>query len=81
MFTFNQSSNSIVDEDYDQVNDIDTTYNFNVKKNEWEQGKSNWETVELNCLAFGGRPEPEIIWYIENNDNDNLNEQHVDSNR
>ena len=72
VFTYNQSTIVMLDEDENEVDDWDTTYNRNVKKNKWEPGKSNWESVSFTCGAYGGRPEPVFTWYIENNDNDNL---------
>ena len=54
--------------------DFDTTYNRNDRQNRWEKDKSNWESVEFTCRAYGGRPEPQFKWYIENNNNDDLQE-------
>lgn len=31
--------------------------------------------MEFTAKGFGGRPEPVFKWYIENNDNDDLNER------
>ena len=37
-------------------------------------GHNGYEQVELSCQAFGGRPIPEIKWYIDNHDNDDLDD-------
>ena len=62
-----------VDEERNEVDDWDTTYNYNERQQKWEKDKSNFESVEFTCLAYGGRPEPTFRWHIENS-NDDLNE-------
>ena len=73
VYTYNQSTVVMRDEDNNEISNWDTTYNRNDKQNKWEKGKSNWESVEFTCSAYGGRPIPTFKWYIENNDNDDLN--------
>ena len=62
------------DEDMNEIDDWDAKYNYNDKQKKWEKGESNFERVEFTCAAYGGRPEPTFIWYIENNDNDDLHD-------
>ncbi len=73
MYTYNRSTNVILDEDYNEIRDYDTTYNYDDRQDKWEEDKSSWETVELYARAYGGRPEPIIKWYVDNN-NDELNQ-------
>jgi len=55
-----------------ELNSLETSYNYNSKEEKWEAGKGDWETVEFRCQALGGRPQPKFQWYIENNNNDPL---------
>ncbi len=50
--------------------DVDTTYNYNERQNDWEEGKTGWENLEFSALAYGGRPEPTFTWYIGNRGDD-----------
>ena len=52
----------------DHRSSLDTSYNYNDKQEDWEDGKSGWETVELVCYAAGGRPVPRFTWQINNDD-------------
>ncbi|TRY70922.1 hypothetical protein TCAL_16383, partial [Tigriopus californicus] len=77
LFTFNQSTLVMTDEDDNDLmgGTFETDYNCNERENDWEEGKSNWETVTFRCLAYGGRPEPTFKWYIDNNDNNELSSE------
>lgn len=67
----------MIDEDENELmgDTYEVDYNFNDRQNDWEEGKSNWETVTLMCVAYGGRPEPTFKWYIDNNDNNDLSSE------
>lgn len=76
LFTYNQTYTRLVDkQDVEIRNAIETSYNWNTKKEEWESGKSDYETMEIRCQAYGGRPVPNFIWFVDNNNNDNLHDQ------
>ena len=72
VYTYNRSQVFLVDEEYQYETSIDTTFNYDTKEEEWVESKSGFESVEFSCDAFGGRPRPQFVWYIENNDNDDL---------
>ena len=75
IYTYNQSLIELLDEDYNRENTIDTTYNWDTKEEEWVEGTGGFESVEFTCAAYGGRPIPQFKWYIDNNDNDDLNDE------
>ena len=64
LFTYNQTEMEIYDADWSEVSngDADTTYNYDDRNDDWEDGYSNWETMEFTCLAEGGRPKPNVKW-------------------
>ena len=64
VYTYNRSQLFMRDEDDNQQTSIDTTYNWDTKEEEWNDGKSSYEKVEVKCQAYGGRPIPEFKWYI-----------------
>ena len=72
VYTYNMSLVELLDEDKRPETRIQTSYNWDTKEEEWIDGKGGPETVEFSCMAYGGRPEPEIRWYIGNNNNDDL---------
>lgn len=79
VYTYNQSQLFMLDEDLNTENSLDTTYNYDTKEEEWVSGKNGWESVEMNCMAYGGRPLPTFLWYVDNNDNDDLeDDNHFD---
>lgn len=73
VWTFNQSEVLILDLDGNEVSSsMDSQYNYNEKEQKWEPGESDWETVELVCTAYGGRPHPTFRWYIDDNQDKDL---------
>jgi len=74
MFTYNRSTNYVINDDDNEVSSVDVTYNWDDRNDDWWGDYTNYENLVLTCGAQGGRPEPTFIWYIENNQNDELNE-------
>lgn len=72
LWTYNQSYTRLTDNRDTEIKTLDTSYNYNIKKEEWESGKSDWENLEFKCTAYGGRPTPKFLWYIDSNNNDPL---------
>ena len=70
VYTYNRSMVDILDENdqRDSVTSVRTSYNWNDKKNDWEDDKGNFESVELICYAAGGRPQPTFTWQINGDD-------------
>lgn len=66
----------MVDEDLQYENQIDTTYNWDTKEEEWMEGKGGYERIEFSCMAYGGRPEPVFEWHINNENEDLENVDH-----
>ncbi|XP_023330333.1 uncharacterized protein LOC111702790 isoform X2 [Eurytemora carolleeae] len=70
IYTFNRTLTDITD-DRDSLitRNVDAWFNYDDNEEEWRAGSiGGWEQVELNCNARGGRPEPKIRWYINNDD-------------
>ena len=67
VFTYNQSTNYIMNEDDNEVSSVDATYTWDDRNDDWWDDYSNYENINLICGAQGGRPEPTFIWYIDNN--------------
>lgn len=74
VYTWNDTKCAILDRDDNDVDGdtIQTSYNWNTKQKDWEQGKGSYETLELKCIGSYGRPRPTFAWFIENNDDDTL---------
>ena len=67
VFTYNRSTNYIVNDEDNEVGSVDVTYNWDDRNDDWWGDYSNYENLVLTCGAQGGRPEPTFLWYIENN--------------
>ncbi len=68
----------MLDEELQYETSIDTEFNWNTKEDEWEEGKGGWEDVEFSCVAYGGRPIPTFVWYIDDGDELDYNDNHFD---
>jgi len=64
--TFNHTSIAIVDQNRNPVTSIQTSYNWNDREEDWEDGKGGYENIQLYCQAFGARPSPTFKWYVGN---------------
>ena len=67
VFTYNRSTNYIVNDEDNEVGSVDVTYNWDDRNDDWWGDYTNYENLVLTCGAQGGRPEPTFLWYIENN--------------
>ena len=67
VFTYNRSTNYIVNDEDNEVGSVDVTYNWDDRNDDWWGDYTNYENLVLTCGAQGGRPEPTFVWYIENN--------------
>jgi hypothetical protein len=47
LWTYNQSYTRLTDNRDTEIKTLDTSYNYNIKKEEWESGKSDWENLEF----------------------------------
>ena len=77
IYTYNQSYVEVQDSDRNRISNLDTTYNWNDREDDWEDDKGGYENVELYCFAAGGRPRPIFKWYIERNTNSPLRDDNV----
>jgi len=66
VFTFNRTQIEIKDQDQNPVSTIQTSYNWNDREEDWEEGKGGYESIQLSCQAFGARPNPVFKWYVGN---------------
>merc|ERR1711915_1073839 len=74
IFTYNQTK--LVLQDEKSQEEIPSTYevwyNYDEEGDRWRNGTSGFERVEMICKAQYGRPVPEIMWTIDQDDKNHL---------
>ena len=63
IYTYNQTE-AILQEKRSEAeipNNYEIWYNYDVRRDQWRDGTSGYERVELACNAMFGRPVPEIL--------------------
>jgi len=81
IYTFNRTIIDFTDDRESDITnrDLEVWYNRDEDEEEWRSGTSGYENVRINCNARGGRPEPTIKWYINNDDRNAFGEEESNS--
>lgn len=75
LYTYNQSTIELFDNNGDSIDrDLETSFNYDTHRDEWIEGKSSYEKVEISCAARGATPAPTIYWVINGDDNKQIDE-------
>jgi len=76
VYTYNRTLIDFTDDrDAEITRDIDVWFNYDDNEEEWRSGTGGWESVEINCNARGGRPEPAITWMVNDDDRNAFGEE------
>ena len=54
LFTYNQTKVRLTDSRDQELNTLETTYNYNTKDEKFESGKGDFENVEFRLASFFG---------------------------
>eukprot|EP00092_Neocalanus_flemingeri_P039239 GFUD01042718.1.p1 GENE.GFUD01042718.1~~GFUD01042718.1.p1 ORF type:complete len:383 (+),score=84.20 GFUD01042718.1:162-1310(+) len=77
VYTYNQTEVMLQEKrsEIEISNTYDIWYNFDERRNEWRDGTSGFERIEIQCNARYGRPIPEITWTINRDERNELHSQ------
>lgn len=79
IYTYNQTEVILQEKrSEDQIpSNYEIWYNYDERRDQWRDGTSGYERVELACNAMYGRPVPEILWTINRDDRNELHSENT----
>jgi len=79
VYTYNQSDVLLQEKRTEDeiTSNYEIWYNYDERRDEWRDGTSGYQRVELQCNARYGRPIPEILWTINRDERNELHSQNL----